>query len=102
MIKHLVLLRFRKDAPAAEVEACMAGLAALRETIPGMLDYSGGAYSSAENLHRGYTHAFSMTFDSAASRDAYLVHPAHVQIARRVVAALEGGIDGVIAFDYEA
>ena len=41
-----------------------------------------------------------MKFTSEAARDAYLPHPEHQKVAERVVAITEGGIDGVLAFDY--
>jgi hypothetical protein len=32
---------------------------------------------------------------------AYLVHPAHEKAGGRIVAAAEGGIDGVFVYDFE-
>ncbi|HUR28216.1 MAG TPA: Dabb family protein, partial [Planctomycetota bacterium] len=64
--------------------------------------YSWGAYASPEGMQRGYTHGFCMTFADAKSRDAYLPHPLHEKVKAEVLAILEGGIDGVLAFDYEA
>ena len=73
---------------------------ALREKIPGMLSFAGGPYSSPEGLNRGFTHAFVMTFRDERSRDAYLPHPEHEKVKETVLGALDGGIDGVIAFDF--
>ncbi|MDB5242587.1 MAG: stress responsive alpha-beta barrel protein, partial [Spirosoma sp.] len=36
-----------------------------------------GTNHSPENLNKGLTHAFILTFDSEKDRDAYLPHPAH-------------------------
>ncbi len=99
-VKHAVLLRIKKDAPATEVRAIFAGLADLRHAIPGILDFSGGPYSSPEGMNKGFTHGFVMTFADEASRDAYLPHPDHEALKRRVLPILEGGIDGAIAFDW--
>ncbi|MES4793103.1 MAG: hypothetical protein C4321_09085, partial [Chloroflexota bacterium] len=74
MIKHCVLLKFRTDVPPESVTASFEELAALKESIPGLLDFAGGAYSSPEGLNRGYTHGFVMSFESAAHRDVYLSH----------------------------
>lgn len=100
MITHVVLLRIRKAASKTEIERVFAELAALRTRIPGLLSFSGGAYSSPEGLHKGFTHGFVMTFADAAARDAYLPHPEHEKVKKLVLAVLDGGLDGVVAFDY--
>jgi hypothetical protein len=102
MIHHLVLLRFRRDvSPEALAEVFMA-LDDLRHRIPGLLSFAGGPYASPEGMQRGYTHGFAMTFHDAAARDAYLPHPAHERVKARILPLLEGGLDGVVAFDFEA
>jgi hypothetical protein len=102
MVKHCVLVKLRSDNPDGTAENVLRELAGLKEKIPGILDFCGGAYSSGEGLNRGYTHGFIMTFESAAARDGYLVHPEHVAVAQRLLPFVEGGIDGVVAFDFEA
>jgi hypothetical protein len=100
MITHMVLLRIRKDVPKKQVDAVFAELAALRGKIPGINSFSGGAYSSDEGMQRGFTHGFCMTFQDAKARDRYLPHPEHEKAKANVLAVLDGGLDGVIAFDY--
>ena len=100
MITHVVLLRLKKDLSKNQVDHVFAEIAALRGRIPGILSFSSGPYSSPEGLHRGYTHGFTMTFADAAARDAYLPHPEHERVKEIVLGALDGGLDGVIAFDY--
>lgn len=100
MITHMVLLKVKKDVPQAQIARVFAALAGLQQAIRGITSFSGGAYSSPEGLQRGFTHAFCMTFQSAAARDAYLPHPEHEQVKKLVLEVLEGGLDGVIAFDY--
>jgi hypothetical protein len=43
-----------------------------------------------------------MTFTDARARDAYLPHPEHEQVKKLVLAILDGGLDGVVAFDFVA
>src|SRR5262245_26281815 len=100
MITHMVLLRFRKDVTKKQADAVFADLAALKSKIPGLLSFSGGTYSSPEGMQRGFTHGFCMTFADAKARDAYLPHPEHEKVKEKVLGVLEGGLDGVIAFDY--
>ena len=99
-VKHVVLMRFREDVPTAQIEALMDDLAALRETIPGLLDFSGGAYDSPEGLNKGFGYGFVVTFADAASRDGYLDHPDHERVKQKVLPLLDGGLEGVVAFDY--
>jgi hypothetical protein len=101
MIHHLVLFRLRADATPAQIDDAFRQLAGLKDKIPGILSFSGGAYSSPEGLHKGYTHGFAMTFTDAAARDAYLPHPEHEVVKKVVFALLDGGLDGVVAFDFE-
>jgi hypothetical protein len=42
-----------------------------------------------------------MTFADAASRDAYLPHPEHDKVKQLIFPELDGGLDGVVAFDWE-
>jgi len=100
MIRHIVLVRFSADA-FPEIESVFAELEGLRDFLPGMTGFSGGANASPEGLARGFTHAFTVDFVDAAARDAYLEHPAHKAAGGRLVALAEGGIDGLLAFDFE-
>lgn len=102
MIVHMVLLKVRRDASEKAVRDVFAALAGLKTKVPGILSFSGGRYASGEGLNRGYTHGFSMSFPDAAARDVYLDHPEHVKVKELVLAVLDGGLDGVVAFDFEA
>jgi hypothetical protein len=99
MIRHHVFLRFRPEITEADKSAIYAELAALRDLVPGFLGMSQGPNASPEGLDQGFSDGFSMDFADEAARDAYLVHPAHKAAGSRLVAALEGGRDGLIVFD---
>jgi hypothetical protein len=101
MVVHMVLLRVKKGAAKAEVATVMESIGALAKVIPGITSYRWGPYSSPEGMSKGFTHGFCMTFDSAAHRDAYLPHPEHEKVKAKVLALLDGGLDGVVAFDFE-
>jgi hypothetical protein len=100
MVHHLVLFRFRDDLPPDAVPTVFAELRALAERIPGITGFSGGADGSKEGLTRGYSHGFQMTFSDAAARDAYLPHPEHQRVVERLLPLLDGGLDGVLTFDF--
>jgi hypothetical protein len=100
-IKHVVLLKFKSTTSTKKVEEIFAALAGLQKKVPGIVDFSGGAYSSHEGLNQGFTHGFVMTFLDAASRDRYLPHPDHEVVKQMILPELDGGIAGVVAFDWE-
>ncbi|RUU80962.1 Dabb family protein [Mesorhizobium sp. M7A.F.Ca.MR.362.00.0.0] len=101
MIRHCVFARFRNDVAAAERMAIHADLDALRQVIDGMDAVKFSANVSPEPFARDFTHGFTIDFRDAAARDAYLVHEAHQRAGARLVAALEGGTDGLTVFDLE-
>jgi hypothetical protein len=100
MVAHVVLFRFRSDLPQGSVEAVFEELRGFRQTIPGITAFQGGAYNSPEGLAQGFTHGFTMTFADPAARDAYLPHPAHQAVVAKLLPMLDGGLDGVVAFDF--
>ena len=99
MIRHIVFVRFAPTTLDAKVDAIFAELAALRQHLPGLLAFTAGPDTSPEGLSKGYTHAFTADFASAADRDAYLAHPAHQAAGARLVRALDGGLGGLIVLD---
>lgn len=101
MIRHCVFVRFRSDAPDSERAAIHADLEALRQVIDGMDAVHFSANVNPEPFARGFGHGFTIDFRDAAARDAYLVHEAHQRAGARLVAALEGGTDGLMVFDLD-
>jgi hypothetical protein len=100
-IRHIVLCKFRADVPSTQRDAIFSELAALRGHLPGILAMSFGANVSPEGLGQGFAHGFSIDFETAAARDTYLADAAHARAGATLVAALDGGITGLIVFDLE-
>lgn len=101
MILHCVFLRLKASLPAEEKTAIFQSLDALKNLIPGILDIKHGPNVSPEGLSGGFRDGFVVTFESADARDAYLVHPDHVAVGDRLVAACDGGLAGLMVFDLE-
>ena len=101
MIRHCVFVKFRSDVGAAERAEIYAGLGALVGQIEGLLSFEFGPNISPEGRSQGFDDGFIMDFADAAARARYLPHPAHKAAGSRLVAALEGGRDGLIVFDLE-
>lgn len=101
MIRHCVFVKFRADVGAEERTAIHADLEALRQVIDGMDTVLFSANVSPEPFARGFSHGFTVDFRDAAARDAYLVHEAHQRAGARLVAALEGGTEGLMVVDLD-
>lgn len=101
MIRHCVFFKFRSGVSADERAEIYAGLDALVGQIDGLLSATFGPNVSPEGLAQGFNDGFIMDFADEAARDRYLPHPAHKAAGSKLVAALEGGRDGLIVFDIE-
>jgi Stress responsive A/B Barrel Domain len=96
-IRHCVLVRFKADA---DVTRIFTELKALTQKIDGIISIAAGVDNSPEGLQRGHSHGFTVDFRDAKSRDAYLPHPEHQKVGALIVAAAEGGIEGVTVLDW--
>ncbi|MBB4227926.1 Dabb family protein [Rhizobium mongolense] len=100
MILHCVLLRLKAAMTGEEKQALLESVVALKQVIPGILDVRYGPNVSPEGLHGGFVDGFVVTFENAEARDAYLVHPEHVAVGERIVSSTDGGLAGLLVFDF--
>lgn len=100
MIRHVVLINFRPELDEAAIRQVLDSVAKLKDRIDGILAVTAGANNSPESLEKGFRHGFVIDFRDAAARDAYLPHPEHVKVGRVIVEAAQGGITGILVFDY--
>jgi hypothetical protein len=100
MIRHVVLVRFREGVTPGEVSTIFDDLADLRRHLSGMRAVAHGPDVSPEGLSHGHTHAFTVDFEDAAARDAYLALPEHEAAGARLVRAAEGGLAGLTVLDF--
>lgn len=97
MLRHLVLLKFKPEATAAQVGAVVQAFVDLPAQIGEVKSLEWGTDVSPEGLGKGFTHCFLLGFDDARGRDAYLPHPAH----QAFVAQLQPVLADVLVVDYE-
>jgi Stress responsive A/B Barrel Domain len=100
MIRHIVLVRFADDRDPGRIAGVMSGIADLSRSIPGILAFSWGRNVSPEGIARGYTHAFTVDFADAAARDRYLADEDHARAGAALVAAADGGVEGILVLDF--
>ena len=102
MIRHLVAMRFKPGTGQAEKQAIYDDLAKLHGHIDGILDFQARRNVSVEDpVVRGFRDLFWFDFRDFEVRDAYLEDPVHKGIGARIVAACEGGIEGIFVCDFE-
>jgi hypothetical protein len=99
VIRHIVLVRFRPEVGEDRIAAIFADLHALAGRIPGLGAIHAGRSESPEKIERGYLHGFTVDFADWAALEAYQTHPDHRRVGAALVAAAEGGLDGILVFD---
>lgn len=99
MIRHIVLLKARPEVTEDHIAAIFADLHAIRSKLPGILAIHAGRSESPEQIERGYLHGFTVDFIDWPALAAYQDHPDHKRVGSALVAAAEGGIDGILVFD---
>ena len=102
MIHHIVLLRLRPEVSEAEIGAVFAELHALQGELQGLLSVASGRSESPEHMERGYMHGLVLQFSDWDALARYSVDSRHQAAAGKLVAAAEGGIDGLLVFDLAA
>jgi hypothetical protein len=97
--RHVVLFKFKDDAPKEKVDEVLKAFAALKTKLPSVLSFEHGTNVSPEGLDQGFTHVFTATFkDKASLENHYLKEPAHVEF----VGLLKPVLDKVLVVDYYA
>ena len=99
MIRHIVLMKAHPNVTEAQIAAIFADLAAIKGKLPGILAIHTGRSESPEKIERGYMHGFTVDFTDWAALAAYQDHPDHKRAGAALVAASEGGNDGILVFD---
>jgi hypothetical protein len=96
LLRHVVLFKFKEDTPAEKIEEIEKAFAALQQKIPQIHGYEWGLNNSPENLNKGFTHCFLLSFKSEEDRAVYLPHPDHKAFGSLLGPSLED----VLVVDY--
>ena len=71
------MFKYKEGSTPAQIQQVTDAFRALKDKIPGILNFEYGINNSPENLDQGFTHIYQMTFKNAEARDKYLPHPQH-------------------------
>ena len=97
-LRHIVLIHFKKDTEAADIDRVLDALAQLQYEIDEIDSFEWGVEVSGRDLNKNFTHGSTFTFDDQADLEAYRVHPAHVHFVELATPYLEE----IFVFDYYA
>ncbi len=92
LLRHVVLFAFKDTATPQQIAEIEQAFCALPRKIPKVYNFEWGADVSPENISRGYTHCFLVTFLSEVHRDTYLPHPAHQEFVAKIQPILESAL----------
>lgn len=76
-MRHIVIFKYKPNATQEQIDKVTQAFVALKNKIPGIIDFEHGINNSPEDKNKGFTHVYLMTFTDAAARDTYLPHPEH-------------------------
>lgn len=99
MIRHVVLAKIRPEITDAAMEELFAELRTIVDLVPGIGQIHAGRSQSPEGIERGYTHGFTVDFETWEALAAYQSHPAHRAVGARLVSYTQGGLDGICVLD---
>jgi hypothetical protein len=77
LLRHIVLFKFKESATLEEIAIVVKAFKDLPLKIETIRGFEWGLNNSPENINKGFTHCFLLTFHSEADRATYLPHPDH-------------------------
>lgn len=83
VLRHVVSFQFKEEISEARQKQATQDFLALEDRISEIVSFEGGTDVSVEDHAKGFTHCYILTFKDEAARDAYLIHPAHVEVANK-------------------
>jgi hypothetical protein len=78
-LRHIVIFKYKAGTPEGQILQVTNAFRALQQQIPGIRSFEHGVNNSPEGKDLGFSHVYTLTFEDARSRDAYLPHPQHQQ-----------------------
>jgi hypothetical protein len=95
-LQHVVSFKFKEGTSTAQIEQIEKAFVALKGKISEIVKLEWGTNNSPEELNKGFTHCFIVTFKDETGRSAYLPHPEH----KAFVKILKPVLDDVFVIDF--
>ncbi|MWW25330.1 Dabb family protein [Algibacter lectus] len=84
VLRHIVNLKYKEDATDAQIDTAVKVFLDLKNEIPEIAHIEWGVNDSTEGASKGFTHTFTITFNSEHDREIYLFHKAHLKLVNEV------------------
>jgi hypothetical protein len=95
-VKHVVSFKFKKEATPDQIKRVETAFAALKGAIPQIQSLEWGTNVSKENLDRGFTHMWVLSFKNEADVQTYIDHKVHQDF----VSLLKPVLDDAFVLDF--
>lgn len=89
MLKHIVIFKFKQASSQEAIEEIVASFLNLKNENTGILEIDWGENVSPENHHQGFTHCFTLTFQSLNELNKYQLHPKHLDFQEVLIPHME-------------
>jgi hypothetical protein len=99
-VRHIVMFKYKPGTTPDQIRQVTEAFRDLWKKIPGITSFEDGVNNSPEGKNLGFTHAYVLTFEDGAARDAYLPHPDHAKFGDLL--GKLGVVADVFVFDYAA
>ena len=99
MLQHCVLLSLRDPDNLSALDEPMALISGLVDKLSGVLAVTHGPNLDLEGKSKPYQYGFIVTVSDKAVLADYAPHPDHQMAAAMLIAACEGGADGILVAD---
>lgn len=96
MVEHLVILKFKDDSTADQIDAFIKAAKGLQDKIDGVVDLSVGA--NFTDRSQGFTHGVCVRFRDQAALENYVPHPDHVHVVENYIKPI---LADILVIDYE-
>lgn len=96
VLRHIVLFKFKPGVTKEAILRAEDAFVQLPQKIKEISGFEWGINNSPENLNKGFTHSFQLTFNSESDRAKYLPHPDHKVFGD----ILEPILEDVLVIDY--
>lgn len=92
MITHVVLMKFKTENKAHNLQEACSRLRALVGRVPSLRELEVGLHAGSEVSPRTLDLALITRFEDLAGLDGYADHPAHVEVKRFLAGVLESSV----------
>ncbi len=96
MVEHLVILKFKDDSTADQIDDFLKSVKGLQDKIDGVVDLSVGA--NFTDRSQGFTHGVCVRFRDRAAFENYIPHPDHVHVVENYIKPI---LADILVLDYE-